>query len=520
MMTRTGRRGIPVLIAALAGLALAVGLFTSHAQPAHAQDATITSLLSRLDAELRDTVINSYHNQTVGYDPADSQGSLSPAWFNYPAGFSPSYTVERLIVGQEGAVGDIAATGLVLRVRGTVVSTSGRKAPVLPTDADITLHLEGDNFTRSYSLNNPESRTDSGCFVENDPNNSERPCKVGELGESLYAWRTNLPPLLADGESILVRLRYKAPRPGKPGTPTVTVPTGKSGALIVNWTAPSSSDPAVLGYQVDVTRWNQSRRKTVDASTTRLPVLLLEPDTAYDVRVRARTALAAGPWSDTARARTNPLQETNSPQVTLDLNGVTKVKEGDGLPKRLKVTGMPNLHAGAFPESIPYKGNNYDQSNFVEFRVLDGIADSFTYEDHPGGGSVGAFYAGALTIGEDGQVYHDKGYLVIPEGMSAYGPLYIWLGRAGASPEDGSTVVNTGDGRTIGHHGAAVRGDRRQLEQCPDRPHLPLGRDVGPRRGPADRPLRGGSPVPRRRERVHSPGGLHKGRRHQPHLAA
>ena len=28
--------------------------------------------------------------------------------------------------------------------------------------------------------------------------------------------------------------------------------------------------------------------------------------------------------------------------------------------------------------------------------------------------------------------------------MSAYGPLYIWLGRAGASPEDGSTVVNTG----------------------------------------------------------------------------
>ena len=54
-MTRTGRRGIPVLIAALAGLALAVGVFTTHAQPAHAQDATITSLLSRLDAELTDS---------------------------------------------------------------------------------------------------------------------------------------------------------------------------------------------------------------------------------------------------------------------------------------------------------------------------------------------------------------------------------------------------------------------------------------------------------------------------------
>ena len=178
----------------------------------------------------------------------------------------------------------------------------------------------------------------------------------------------------------------------------------------------------------------------MDASTTRLPVLLLEPDTAYDVRVRVRTNLTTGPWSGTARARTNPLQGPNMPQVTLDLNGITRVKEGDGLPKRLKVTGMPNLHLGAFPEVL----DGYDQSNFVEFRVLDGIADSFTYEDHPGGGSVGAFYAGALTIGEDGEVYHDKGYLVIPAGMSAYGPLYIWLGRGGTSPEDGSTVVNTG----------------------------------------------------------------------------
>ena len=409
---------------------------------------TITSLLSRLDAELRDTVINSYHNQTVGYDPANSQGNLSPAWFNYPAGFSPSYTVERLIVGQEGAVGDIAATGVVLRVRGTVVSTSGTKAPVLPADADITLHLEGDNFTRSYSLNNPESRTDSGCFVENDPNNSERPCKVGELGKSLYAWRTNLPPLLADGESILVRLRYTAPRPGTPGRPLVTAPEGKSGALVVNWIAPASNDPKVRGYEIQVSpapgeTGVSGVTKTTGASTTRLPVLLLEPNTAYDVRVRARTNLTTGPWSGTARARTNPLQGTNMPQVTLDLNGITKVKEGDGLPKRLKVTRMPNLHLGAFPESISYRGENYDQSNFGEFRVLDGIADSFTYADHPGGGSFGAFYAGALTIGEDGEVYHDKGYLVIPKGMSAYGPLYIWLGRAGMSPEDGSTVVNT-----------------------------------------------------------------------------
>ena len=163
--------GIPVLIAALAVLALAVGLFTTHVQPAHAQDATITSLLSRLDAGFSELVQGNYHSQRVGYDSV--LGSMSPAGFKYPAGFGTWYTIESLTLGQEGAAGEIVATSLVLSVRGTVVSTSGLKAPVLPADADITLHLEGDNFTRSYSLKNPESRTDTGCF---DENGTERPC--------------------------------------------------------------------------------------------------------------------------------------------------------------------------------------------------------------------------------------------------------------------------------------------------------------------------------------------------------
>ena len=429
-----------LLLAAAALLVLLAADITS-APNAEAQDATITSLLSRLDAELTEVVTGTYHIQTLGYSVPADQGKLSPAGFNYPAGFGPWYTVEVLRVNQEGNTGDIDPTSIYIAVRGTVISVASSgtdRAHVLPAGAGITLHLEGDDFTRSYSLESDDVlRTVDQCSNEDG---TDRHCRVGETTTEDFNWITNLPPRLADGDSVLVRLRYRAPRPGKPGTPTVAVPTGKSGALVVEWAAPSSNNPAVLGYHVHVTRGSQLRHKSVDALTTRLPVLLLEPDTAYDVRVRARTALATGPWSNTARARTNPLQGTNRPQVTLDLNGVTKVKEGGSLPKRLKVMGMDNLHLGAFPEVL----DGYDQSNFVEFRVLDGIADSFTYEQHPGGGSVGAFYAGALTIGEDGEVYHDKGYLVIPEGMSAYGPLYIWLGRAGTSPEDGSTVVNTG----------------------------------------------------------------------------
>ena len=280
-------------------------------------------------------------------------------------------------------------------------------------------------------------RTVTKCTPEDG---IERHCMVGETANEDYGWDSNLPPRLTDGDSILVRLRYKAPRPGKPGTPTVTVPTGKSGALIVNWAAPSSNNPAVLGYHVHVTRGSQLRPKSVDASTTRLPVLLLEPDTAYDVRVRARTALATGPWSGTARARTNPLQGTNRPQVTLDLNGVTKVKERDGLPMRLKVTGMPNLHAGAFPER--FEGEK--QLSGVEFLLLDRIAKVYTYEDHPGGCGGGSFRSGALTIGDDGEVYHDSGYLVIPAGMSAFGPLYVELDtRCGNTRSSGGVSIDT-----------------------------------------------------------------------------
>ena len=72
----------------------------------------------------------------------------------------------------------------------------------------------------------------SACL---DEDGSDRDCKVEETVREGYTWTSNLPPALADGDTVLVRLRYKAPRPGTPGTPTVTAPTGKSGALVVKW---------------------------------------------------------------------------------------------------------------------------------------------------------------------------------------------------------------------------------------------------------------------------------------------
>ena len=427
--------------------------------PVQAQDATITSLLSRLDVRV---VSSGATTQSAGYDASNSQGSLSPAGFNYPAGFGPWYMVEALAVNQ-GTTGN--PTSVVISVRGTVtsVASSGtHRARVLPSGASITLHLEGENFSKSYSLKNPNERTVTKCVdVDEEGEETERHCRVGETTTEEYDWTTNLPPRLANGDKVIVRLRYSAPRPGKPGTPTVTAPTGKSGALVVEWTVPmipdpdsmdasdTIPDPKVRGYEVHLSPAAGETdatgvTKTTGGSTTRLPVLLLEPDTAYDVRVRARTYLASGPWSDTATATTEPLQGANNPQVELDLNVVTEVKQGDSLPLRLKVTGMANLHAGAFDMYLGKRIDNLD----VEFRVLGGIAEWYEYEDGGGGCGGGAFYGGGLTIGEDGEVYHDFGSLMIPDNKSDYGPLYIWIGSGcGAQPHSQFSIGSTANSR-------------------------------------------------------------------------
>ena len=169
-------------------------------------DDTITSLLSRLDVKLTENVLNNYHTQIAGYisdDPdrdADPRGSLSPAGFNYPAGFGPWYTIELLLIVQEGAPNAIGVDLLELEVRGAVTSVTGTekdKAHVLPADADINLHLEGDDFTWSASLD-VGNRTNDAC-IEKD-GLTKRLCRVGvfppeckaPVGAKMGSWKEML----------------------------------------------------------------------------------------------------------------------------------------------------------------------------------------------------------------------------------------------------------------------------------------------------------------------------------------
>ena len=98
MMTRTDKRRFPIIIAALAGLALAVGLFVTHVPQAHAQDATITSLLSRLDVGVLDAVVAGTPTRVAGYKPA-TPGDRIPIWKPQSRGIQLPGRVRPLVHG-------------------------------------------------------------------------------------------------------------------------------------------------------------------------------------------------------------------------------------------------------------------------------------------------------------------------------------------------------------------------------------------------------------------------------------
>ena len=164
--------------------------------------------------------------QQLGYEQEDATGSLSPVQFDYPASSAEAatYTVRSIHVQQEGNPNTtgVEALSLLFMVRGAV-TTSGAdigvdKSHVLPKDVDFTLHLEGSNWSKSYSLKNPRDRS-----ISDTDTSASWP--VGAVIDEWWEWDSDLPPLV-DGEMVTVRLTY-VPAPtnltASPGDRRVTL---------------------------------------------------------------------------------------------------------------------------------------------------------------------------------------------------------------------------------------------------------------------------------------------------------
>ncbi len=105
--------------------------------------------------------------------------------------------------------------------------------------------------------------------------------------------------------------------PETPKKPSVS-PEPEHGheALLVEWTAPENAGPPITGYVVQYRiedsggKWD---RFTVDAGNVEGTITGLEPDTEYEVQVRAINDEGEGQWSVSGKGSTYAVQPENSP---------------------------------------------------------------------------------------------------------------------------------------------------------------------------------------------------------------
>ena len=140
-----------------------------------------------------------------------------------------------------------------------------------------------------------------------------------------------------------------------PPAPTVVAVPDTAGNLLVSWEAPDGPQPA--SYQVHYRErgtgpWASA---TADGQVTHLPILFLQEDTDYEVRVRAHYgpadagaggsgASAPSTWSDSGFGRTGVHQPGSEPLVTLALTDPAPATEGEPALLHILVSELRNSY--------------------------------------------------------------------------------------------------------------------------------------------------------------------------------
>ncbi len=195
-------------------------------------------------------------------------------------------------------------------------------SPVTATDGDtttLTYSLGGPdadlfNFnTRSGQIRTkaPLNHEDPRCYVENDPDND-----TDETECFYYVTVT-----VADGAggsdaigvTIVVNDRTEAP--SVPARPTVRATEKSSTSLDVSWDAPTNTGPAITSYDVQYRKGSEpfsndncgetTTGNCLNITGTTVTIVDLDPNTTYEVRVRAKNGERDSAWSGTGNGRTN-----------------------------------------------------------------------------------------------------------------------------------------------------------------------------------------------------------------------
>ncbi len=150
-----------------------------------------------------------------------------------------------------------------------------------------------------------------------------------------------------DTVAVTINLTDVNEPPSAPGAPAVTATPGSTTGLTVSWTAPANAGkPAITSYDLQY-RAGTSGAFTdgpQDVTGTSATITGLDPDTEYQVQVRAVNDEGDGAWSPSGSGSTGTAADVST-RVTLSLSRAT-VREGGGA-QALVVTGRLDRNAQA-----------------------------------------------------------------------------------------------------------------------------------------------------------------------------
>ena len=229
------------------------------------------------------------------------------------------------------------------------------------------------------------------------------------------------------------------PAPAVPGPPSTTAATARS--LTVTWDAPADNGATITDY--DVQYRVQGTQDYMDAShsgdATGAVLTGLEPDTTYQVRVRATNGEGTSGWSNVGSGSTAALPAVT---VSFGASGYEAIEGGEAAMVAVTLSADPQRAVEIPVTATPGGGATPDD--------YSGVPGSVTFES--GGGTEKTFTVTAV----DDELEDDDGESVeltfgtLPDGVSAGSPASTTVAltdnEASTVPPAQTTVTQSGGG--------------------------------------------------------------------------
>ena len=152
--------------------------------------------------------------------------------------------------------------------------------------------------------------------------------------------------------------------PETPDAPTVEAASNSNTSLDVSWTAPQNPGPSITDYDYQYKETSSSTWTEVDdtrITRTSATISSLDPNTSYDVQVRARNADGLSAWSDTGTGSTSEPVANRAPVFS---EGASTTRIVSETAQASSPVGAPVTATDADNDTLVYSLDGTDASSF------------------------------------------------------------------------------------------------------------------------------------------------------------